>query len=281
MDLRERILEAAMKQIAGRSPDALDISRLAKDLGISRQTVYRHLGGKENIKTLLAARMPGNEIHSPDTRQRILESAYRVFASHGFAGATLDRIADDAGLTKGAIYWHFSSKNELFLALLEQRLAKVSGMLPDALRLAAQADQSQDVLADLLVSQLAFAMSDPYWPRLYLEFLAQSREPEVLKRLSGSLSALQRKSASLIGLLQQEGVIATHIRADIAADLITAMLDGIMLNRLWNRQTEDIRVVAKEIAAILWNGLRPADGDVERAGKDGGGRPGDYAGDFG
>jgi AcrR family transcriptional regulator len=57
------------------------------------------------------------------TRARLLDAAMRQMASAGYQGATLDRIAAEAGCTKGALYWHFPNKHALFLALVEQSIA--------------------------------------------------------------------------------------------------------------------------------------------------------------
>src|ERR1700730_3050298 len=57
------------------------------------------------------------------TRTRLLEAAARLYAQSGFGGATLDEVAAEAGYTKGAVYSHFGSKENLLLALLEEHLA--------------------------------------------------------------------------------------------------------------------------------------------------------------
>lgn len=51
------------------------------------------------------------------TRQMLLNAAIEQFALHGVSGTTLTDIADAAGVTRGAVYWHFTSKNELFNAM--------------------------------------------------------------------------------------------------------------------------------------------------------------------
>ena len=55
-----------------------------------------------------------------DRRDAILEAAIGVFAQHGFDAATTDAIARAAGLSKGGLYWHFRSKDDILAALLEQ-----------------------------------------------------------------------------------------------------------------------------------------------------------------
>ena len=57
------------------------------------------------------------------TRARLLEAAASVYARRGFGGATLDEVAAEAGFTKGAVYSHFGSKENLLLALMEEHLA--------------------------------------------------------------------------------------------------------------------------------------------------------------
>ena len=57
------------------------------------------------------------------TRAQLLEAAARVYARRGFEGATLDAVADEAGFTKGAVYDHFGSKENLLFALLDEHLS--------------------------------------------------------------------------------------------------------------------------------------------------------------
>jgi AcrR family transcriptional regulator len=65
---------------------------------------------------------------SEETRQRILNAAENVFVKSGVAGASLDRIAQEADVTRGAIYWHFCNKQELFTAMIE-RVRSLHGCL--------------------------------------------------------------------------------------------------------------------------------------------------------
>lgn len=64
-----------------------------------------------------AARSQGQE-----AREELLAAALRVFARKGYGQAGVDEIAAEAGYSKGALYWHFSGKEELLLTLLEERV---------------------------------------------------------------------------------------------------------------------------------------------------------------
>lgn len=62
------------------------------------------------------------------TRRRILDAAAAVFDEHGFSGASLSDILARAGVTKGALYFHFSSKEELAKVLVEEQFALEDGL---------------------------------------------------------------------------------------------------------------------------------------------------------
>src|SRR5439155_119983 len=57
-----------------------------------------------------------------DARQELLRAAADVFAERGFRDASIDEVAERAGYSKGAVYWHFASKGDLFFALVEEHV---------------------------------------------------------------------------------------------------------------------------------------------------------------
>lgn len=67
-----------------------------------------------------------------ETRAEILEAAIQVFLERGVAAATLEQIAERAGFTRGAVYWHFKNKLEIFEQLVEDvHLSFIEGVLSD------------------------------------------------------------------------------------------------------------------------------------------------------
>lgn len=73
------------------------------------------------------------------TKKSILEAAQRVFASKGFTKSSLSDIAREANVTRGAIYWHFENKSELFASLMEDEASKLN--LVSTLRAAVEENQ--------------------------------------------------------------------------------------------------------------------------------------------
>ena len=66
-----------------------------------------------------------------ETRARILDAAEQVFLRKGVLSASLNDIASEAGVTRGAIYWHFKNKHDVFMAMVER------GRLPFDIRMPA------------------------------------------------------------------------------------------------------------------------------------------------
>jgi len=77
-----------------------------------------------------AAKQLARESASPNARRRgsldavLIDAAMDLFASYGYRGTSLSRIARAAGVTKGALYWHFSDKEEFFLAVVDKVLGE-------------------------------------------------------------------------------------------------------------------------------------------------------------
>ena len=67
------------------------------------------------------------KMNDDSLKERILDTAIRLFLAHGFAGTTMNQLTDAAGVAKGTVYWHFKSKNQL----LEEILDKFSRELYD------------------------------------------------------------------------------------------------------------------------------------------------------
>ena len=74
------------------------------------------------------------------TRQQIIHGAREVFLKRGVSGSTMEHIAAQANVTRGAIYWHFKNKTELFHAMREQVLLPLIDRMDDTLLVEGQED---------------------------------------------------------------------------------------------------------------------------------------------
>ncbi|MEV0598618.1 TetR/AcrR family transcriptional regulator [Streptomyces sp. NPDC050315] len=118
------------------------------------------------------------------TRQRLLDAALEVFAEEGFGRSTVDQVCERAGYTRGAFYSNFTSLDELFLAMWEQRSAAMLDDLRGALdRLGTLESVSAD---EALRAVLDAVPIDDAWYRVTAEFTAHALRNPSLRRVMAS-----------------------------------------------------------------------------------------------
>jgi AcrR family transcriptional regulator len=102
-----------------RGYDVVSVDAMAAAAGISKATLYRIFPSKEVVRqALLATGVAPERLDRRDGREALLDAAMEVFATQGFAGATVDAIAQAAGMSKAGFYWHFESKEAIFAAVV-------------------------------------------------------------------------------------------------------------------------------------------------------------------
>ena len=124
---RDAILVAARRRFQV-DPAALTVQEVAAEAGVSRQTVHHYFGGLKGLRAALAVEglgtaAPGDE----PTRDRLIDAAVRLFSRPGSGLISIEAIAAEAGLTKGAIYHHFADRAELLRAVA-RRVSPVEEM---------------------------------------------------------------------------------------------------------------------------------------------------------
>lgn len=130
------------------------------------------------------------------TRERILDAAEQVFHADGVARTSLDQVARAAGVTRGAIYWHFRNKADLFSAVIQRVRMPMEGRLK---RLAEQAETLDD-LERLCLEAVAELEDQPRVARVYAVLLLKceythemtdviERERQARERVVASIAA--------------------------------------------------------------------------------------------
>jgi AcrR family transcriptional regulator len=170
------------------------------------------------------------------TRRSLLDAARRVFGKRGFGGAALDDIAEEAGYTRGALYYNFpGGKEDLFLALLEDRIEARIEATESAFSNGGREDvastlaQARDAAADAG----AAVRENREWQLLFFEFaLHAARDRRFARRMAASEGRLRAFLAALI----EERAAALGgeppIPAESLARALNALANGVMLDRL-------------------------------------------------
>ncbi len=177
------------------------------------------------------ARRSRREERKEETRAELIAAGAKVFAHRGFRGASIQEIAREAGYSTGAIYWYFSGKDDLFLAVYEAQAAarvrdiddfhgRTDGGLPRRAR----------AYADQFMARLS---SDPDFMVLSLEFLVHAWRNPPLREAFGHRVAWGRLAAAR--LLEQEaqsGGYELPMPAEALATVLRELGSGLALAKL-------------------------------------------------
>ena len=177
-----------------------------------------------------------------ETRARLLDAAFRVFADKGFGHARIEDVCAEAGYTRGAFYSQFASLEELFFTLYDERATLIADQLATAMTSPPEPPDLTGILDQ--VSQTLLLDRD--WLLIKTDFLMHAaRHPEVAERLATHRDQLraaveQRLGASDNDIHPALGSIAETARAVVAAHDGVAtqlILDGDLPGaRAWLRQ---------------------------------------------
>jgi AcrR family transcriptional regulator len=178
-------------------------------------------------------------------RSQLIKAAQKVFARKGYAGATTEEIARAAGLTKGALYFHFKSKGDIFFAVIKEINENISEAMLSSFE---NEPDPEKGIKSLVQVGLDFVEKQKYytvdfWPQAYrVKRIKNYLEAEHIK-LTGAIadylyrsSRLTRKdSKSLVGILHavHDGVVVRHFGFKSRTDLKKLSKDIIEMARLY------------------------------------------------
>ncbi|MEG3689771.1 multidrug efflux transporter transcriptional repressor AcrR [Escherichia coli] len=181
-----------------------------------------------------------------ETRQHILDVALRLFSQQGVSSTSLGEIAKAAGVTRGAIYWHFKDKSDLFSEIWELSESNIG-----ELELEYQAKFPGDplsVLREILIHVLESTVTEER-RRLLMEIIFHKCE------FVGEMGNLCLESYDRIEQTLKHCIEAKMLPADLmtrrAAIIMRGYISGLMENWLFAPQSFDLKKEARDYVAIL------------------------------
>jgi AcrR family transcriptional regulator len=188
-------------------------------------------------------------------RDQVLSAAHRIFAASGFSKATVDEIAEAAGVAKGTVYLYFESKEEIYWAALNRGLDELHARTRDAF------DREKTPKAKLrafIATRARYFEDDREFFQVYIAEFGN-----VVPHGAGARKEFQRRRTEQVTMLEQAMQRASHeqgVRRPVVpglGDYIVALTHSLVLRRL---QGESRRSLAADVDAavnLLWNGLAP------------------------
>ncbi|WP_433361675.1 TetR/AcrR family transcriptional regulator [Actinoplanes sp. CA-142083] len=184
-----------------------------------------------------------------ETRARLLDAAFRVFAAKGFGPARIDDVCEAAGYTRGAFYSNFATLDELFFALYDERAAVIAAQVSDALS-ADEAAPIEPSIHAVIARTAATLLLDRDWLLVKTDFLLYAaRHPEVATRLAAHRAELRGAIEARLRGVQGRLALPEGV-ADVpaAAHAVVAAYDGVTVQLLLDG---DVRAAREWLTQLL------------------------------
>ncbi len=158
------------------------------------------------------------------TRERLIEVAGHMFMDVGYAGTSLDKVAVEAGFSKGAVYSNFAGKEELCLAVLDtihaEKIRRVNEVFSENTPIESR--------LKMFVEWSRSGLGDPQWTTLEVEFAAVARlNPWVATELVKRHREIHRLIAQLISSTVEESGLETTLPVEQVATAMLALGVGL------------------------------------------------------
>ncbi len=195
-----------------------------------------------------------------ETRSRILDAAERLFSEHGVSRTSFEDIAHAAGVTRGAIYWHFKDKSDLFAAMVNRVTLPMEAMV------ARSSDESvEDPLASLkacAVTALTRTASDPQCQRVFDIVIHKCEYLGEMAGVKSRISSIQKgcvdRAELAIRNAIKRGQFPASVNPRLAAVGLDALLFGLISSWLANRGYLNLERQAEAMIDLYLDGLRSA-----------------------
>ncbi|XXX71949.1 TetR family transcriptional regulator [Sorangium sp. So ce134] len=191
------------------------------------------------------------------TREQILDAALLVFSRKGYSAATLQDVAAEAGLTRGAVYWHFKGKVELYVALVGERFARANEVFAEAL---SPRYSPLESLERLLTRSLEYLEEDPeYRAVLSITLFKTELLPELEPAFQQKIASVRRLVDTIADLVRK-GIAAGQIdRATdpkAAALAAVSLVNGATALHLMDPKALESKAAVRRMVATFLRGLR-------------------------
>lgn len=192
-----------------------------------------------------------------DTREKILETAMRLFSAQGYSNTSLSQVAKDANVSKALIFWHFENKEQLFRTAIQRTLEPYFINVVDEIEGRDEAAQIR-----LLIDRYyGFVAENIYSVKFFLGLIL--REEKHPDDVVGHMNELQRVFSNLLADIidsgRQKGVFRATAEPAADAGLLMSALHGILVQGLMSRDdpSQPARLL-EHLKTILVDGLKPA-----------------------
>jgi AcrR family transcriptional regulator len=204
------------------------------------------------VATKARGRPPASQRTAAESRAALLDAAATVFAAKGFRAATVDDVVRAARLSKGTFYWHFPSKDDLFLALVDERLDQPVRELMASSSAASLEESMANAmgagLAALFVGERDLVLLlHEYWS-------AAARDEPMAARYRAREDALRRALADALSERHRRSGVPMAMAPDDLAQAFLSLAHGLSITAVVHPAAVPADLFG-EVASLIYDGM--------------------------
>ncbi|MDT0189172.1 TetR/AcrR family transcriptional regulator [Rothia terrae] len=187
-------------------------------------------------------------------RKQLLASALRVFSSQGYHVTTMEHVAEEAQVSKPVLYQHFTGKQDLYLAVLDEQISDFVSAVTSPLY---ETEVNRDRVEGMLMAFFDFTRSNPQGYRLIFEsdvhgdLMVQDRVEELYRSIAQHIADILGPNA---GLAQEQAILLSRTLSGMALSATQHALQSGM-------SPAELDQVGKLVFKLAWGGVSIIDED--------------------
>ncbi|MFH0958397.1 MAG: TetR/AcrR family transcriptional regulator [Pseudomonadota bacterium] len=198
-----------------------------------------------------------------DTENKIIQAALEIFVRKGYHGTSVHEITAKAGLTKGALYSHFSGKGDLLLRIIDEFKSRFIGGMLDTLK--QSSGNALNRIHDVISFNSRFAQENQHLC-VFLTFLTTELNADVdfEPALKGTYLEYRKVISEIISQGIRQGLFKKNLDPDVAALTFMALHDGVLHQWVLNRYHLDGELYVRTFREVFLHGLVREEISVEK-----------------
>ena len=185
---------------------------------------------------------------SGERAQRIVEAMRRSVAQYGTAGSTFERVAREAGVSRGLLHYYFGTKEQLLAEAVRRdcqlRLERLEQQL-------AGAQTAEDFIGLMAQHLQDMIREDPDFVTLLFElFTLSRRNDDIATEYANLMRTMREQVAGMLTVAQDEGVLRLHADPEAVAEILFSLGDGFALRMLTEPDRDFTATIRAGIASV-------------------------------
>jgi TetR/AcrR family transcriptional regulator len=199
-----------------------------------------------------AMNLPKTRLSTGERQLEIVRAVLALAAEDSPAAITTQAIANHMGLTQGAVFRHFPTKEAIWLAVIDWLEESLHGVIAAAV---AEACDPVDGLQRMFEAHVAFIADHPSVPRLIFHELQKPTDNPVKQRVRGLLERYRQRVTELLARAKAQGLVEPALDETAAATLFVGVVQGLVMQTLLAGDPRTLQPAARRLLPLYLRGI--------------------------